>query len=185
VRLIRLVQKGLNIVVWRSRHHGFSVTFVWAWTRLYLWTVGRPVLRYCRVTPQLYVGGQMNARGWDWLAARGLMADVNMRTEFDDAAHGIAPDSYLWLPTPDDHAPALDQLRTGADFIHQEIERGGKVYVHCASGVGRAPTMAAAYLVGTGLSTHQAWALIRQARPFIKPTPPQLAVLEEFAADKA
>jgi dual specificity MAP kinase phosphatase len=182
---MRLLFKGLRIVAWRLHHHGWWVTFNWAWTRLYLWTVGRPVLRYCPVTPQLYVGGQINAAGWRWLAARGLSADINMRIEFDDATNGIAPEAYLWLPTHDDHAPTLDQLRSGVAFIHQEIEKGGKVYVHCASGVGRAPTMAAAYLVGTGLSPDQAWGLIRATRPFIKPTLPQLAVLEEFAKEKA
>jgi predicted protein tyrosine phosphatase len=160
------------------------VTFNWAWTRLYLWTVGRPVLRYCQVTPQLYVGGQINAAGWRWLAERGLSADVNMRSEFDDVAHGIEPDAYIWLPTDDDHAPTLDQLRSGAAFIGQAVEEGRKVYVHCASGVGRAPTMAAAYLISTGQGVDQAWSLIRAARPFINPTPPQLAVIEEFASDQ-
>ena len=181
MKLLRLAVKGLNILVWRLRHHGLGVTFTWAWTRIYLWTVGRPVLRYCPVTPQVYVGGQINARGWRWLAARGLTADVNLRSEFDDAAHGIAPDAYLWLPIPDDHAPSVQQLGTGVDFIRREIAGGGKVYVHCAGGVGRAPTLAAAYLVSTGLSPDQAWALIRQTRPFIKPTPPQLAAVDRFA----
>jgi protein-tyrosine phosphatase len=108
---------------------------------------------------------------------------VNLRSEFDDAAHGIEPDAYLWLPTHDDHAPSLDQLRSGVAFIGQAIEGGGKVYVHCASGVGRAPTMAAAYLVSTGLSPDQAWAQIRRVRPFIRPTPPQLAVIDQFALE--
>lgn len=175
--------KGLRILAWRLRHHSLWIVFTWAWTRVYLWTVGRPVLRYCPITPQLYVGGQFNARGWRWLAAHGLTADVNMRSEFDDAAHGIAPEAYLWLPTPDDHAPTLDQLHTGVAFIRRVIEQGGKVYVHCGSGVGRAPTMAAAYLVSTGLSVDQAWALIRKTRPFVKPTRPQLATLEQFAAE--
>jgi hypothetical protein len=79
VKPIRLAVKGLEIVARRLRRQGLWVTFTWAWTRLYLWTVGRPVLRYCPVTPQLYVGGQMDARGWRWLAARGLTADVNVR----------------------------------------------------------------------------------------------------------
>jgi protein tyrosine phosphatase (PTP) superfamily phosphohydrolase (DUF442 family) len=183
VKIGLLLRKSLHILAWRLRHHGLWVAFAWAWTRLYLWTVGRPVLRYCPITPQLYVGGQMNARGWRWLAGQGLTADVNMRSEFDDAAHGITPDAYLWLPTCDDHAPTLDQFHTGVAFIRQVIEQGGKVYVHCGSGVGRAPTMAAAYLVSTGLSADQAWALIRKTRPFIKPTPPQLAALEQFAAE--
>jgi hypothetical protein len=42
--------------------------------------------------------------------------------------------------------------------------------------------MAAAYLVSTGQTPGQAWSLIRENRPFINPTPPQLAVLEQFAA---
>lgn len=184
MRLLRLAAKGLSIVAWRLRHHGLWVTFTWAWTRLYLYLVGRPVLRYCPVTSQLYVGGQINARGWAWLAARGLSANLNMRSEFDDAAHGITPPAYLWLPTDDDHAPTLEQLRSGVAFMRQVIEGGGKVYVHCASGVGRAPTMAAAYLVSAGQSPEQAWALIRATRPFIKPTRPQVAALEQFASEQ-
>jgi hypothetical protein len=180
---VRLIAKGAAIVAWRLRHHGLRVTFVWAVNRVYMWVTGRPVLRYSPVTPQLYVGGQMNAGGWRWLAARGLTADLNLRSEFDDAAHGIVPQSYLWLPTDDDHAPAMEQLQAGVDFIRRNIEGGGKVYVHCAGGVGRAPTMAAAYLVSTGLSVEQAWALVRTTRPFVTPTPPQLAALEQFAAD--
>ena len=183
MKLIRLILKGLRIMAWRLRHHGLRVTAVWAWNRVYLWVMGRPALRYSAITPQLYVGGQMNARGWRWLAARGLTADLNLRDEFDDAAHGIAPAAYLWLPILDDHAPPLEQLHAGADFIRRNIERGGKVYVHCAGGVGRAPTMAAAYLISTGLSVDQAWALIRKTRPFVTPTPPQLAILEQLATD--
>lgn len=184
MKALRLAFKGLSILAWRLRHHGLRVTFAWAWTRLYLWTARRPVLRYCLVTPQLCVGGQINARGWRWLAEQGFTADVNMRSELDDTSLGIEPEAYLWLPTHDDHAPTLEQLATGVAFIRQAIEGGAKVYVHCASGVGRAPTMAAAYLISTGLRPDQAWALIRKTRPFVKPTQPQLAVLEQFATDE-
>ena len=183
MKWLRLMVKGMGIVVWRLRHHGVAVTFTWAWTRLYLWTVGRPVWRYCTITPDLCVGGQINAAGWRWLAARGITAVVNMRSEFDDAVHGIAPDAYVWLPTPDDHAPTMQQLRSGVGFINQVIQQGGKVYVHCASGVGRAPTMAAAYLISTGMRAEEAIALIRQVRPFVKPTEPQIEILEQFTAE--
>jgi protein-tyrosine phosphatase len=106
-----------------------------------------------------------------------------MRSEFDDAVYGLGAKEYLWLPTDDDHAPTLDQLRQGVNFICEIIEGGGKVYVHCAGGVGRAPTMAAAYLVSTGLTPAEALALIRRSRPFINPTKAQLAALEEYASD--
>jgi protein-tyrosine phosphatase len=116
-----------------------------------------------------------------------------MRVEYDDQAAGIAPERYLYLPTVDDEAPSLEDLEAGAAFVAREIARGvapeigpgdapGAVYVHCSAGVGRAPTMVAAYLVRTGLSPEQAWARIRQARPFVRPTPPQIEQLERFAA---
>lgn len=177
-----LLRKGLAIFAWRLRHQGLRDTFTWFWTRCYLWIVGRPVWRYSCITPQLSIEGQVRAAGWRWLTRRGITADLNLRSEFDDAAHGIAPDAYLWLPVPDDHAPTLCQFNTGVTFMRQIIEQGGKVYVHCASGVGRAPTMAAAYLISTGMTVEDALRLIRRVRPFIKLTPPQLAALEEFAA---
>ena len=90
----------------------------------------------------------------------------------------------MWLPTDDDHAPAMEQFQAGVDFIRRNIESGGKVYVHCAGGVGRAPTMAVAYLISTGLDVERAWALVRATRPFVTPTPPQLAALERFAAER-
>lgn len=182
-KAVELIRKGISILMWRLQHHGVAVTFTWLWTRLFLWTVRRPVLRYCGVAPRLYVGGQMNASGWRWLVGKGITADVNMRSEFDDLDHGIEPEAYIWLPTADDHAPTLDQLRSGVAFITEAVKNGRAVYVHCASGVGRAPTMAAAYLMSTGKTLDQALVQIQRVRPFIKITPPQLDVLESFAAE--
>jgi protein-tyrosine phosphatase len=106
---------------------------------------------------------------------------VNLRVEFDDAEAGIAPERYLYLPTEDDHAPTLEVLSMGVTFIADEIKGGGAVYVHCGSGIGRAATMAAAHLIDSGLTPDEAWARIRKARPFIRPTPPQLQQVEHYA----
>ena len=101
--------------------------------------------------------------------------------EFDDQAAGIAPPRYMHLKIIDNTPPTLEHLQAGSDFIAQEIRQGGKVYIHCAAGVGRAPTMAAAYLVSTGRSPAEAWTQIRQVRPFIRPTPAQIAQVDAFA----
>ncbi|MBI5292623.1 MAG: dual specificity protein phosphatase family protein, partial [Chloroflexi bacterium] len=58
---------------------------------------------------------------------------------------------------------------------------GQGVYIHCGQGVGRAPTMAAAYLMSEGQSLRSAMDTIRQVRPFITPTRAQLARLAEWA----
>ncbi|MBI5666974.1 MAG: dual specificity protein phosphatase family protein [Chloroflexi bacterium] len=143
---------------------------------------GAPTLRFSRVTPQLHVGGQHLPHGWPILKRRGITAVVSLRGEYDDYAAGIAPSRYLYLPTVDNHAPPLAYLVQGATFIREEVERGGRVYIHCWEGVGRAPTMAAAYLVSIGFTPAQAWQLIRTARPFIRPTLAQIEQVERFAA---
>jgi protein-tyrosine phosphatase len=137
-----------------------------------------------RVAPHLYVGGQHTAQGLEAMQAEGIHAVVNMREEYNDDEHGVAPHHYLWLPIPDDTAPSRQDLETGATFIQTHIEQGHGVYVHCAAGVGRAPTMAAAYLVHQGATPDEAWAEIRQGRPFIRPTPPQLDVIEAYAEQR-
>jgi protein-tyrosine phosphatase len=107
---------------------------------------------------------------------------VNLRVEFDDEEAGIAPPLYLYLPTVDDDAPTLEQLRAGARFIAEQVSEEGAAYVHCGSGVGRAATMAAAYLISTGLTSDQAWKRIREVRPFIRPSRVQLEQIERYAA---
>jgi protein-tyrosine phosphatase len=106
-----------------------------------------------------------------------------MRAEFDDQTAGIAPARYLYLPTIDDEAPTLGQMRAGVDFVAEQLKDGGGVYVHCKSGVGRAAIMAAAYLTSTGLPPEDAWSEIRKVRPFIRPTAVQIDQLERFVVE--
>jgi protein tyrosine phosphatase (PTP) superfamily phosphohydrolase (DUF442 family) len=183
MRCLQLAGKGTRIFVWRMRHYGVCVTWTWLWTRIFMWSMGREVWRYCQVTPQLYVGGQMRSAGWRWMVRRGITGVLNLRENHDDRVHGVPSDAYLWLPTRDDHAPAIEDLRRGVTFISLIVQQGGKVYVHCASGVGRAPTMAAAYLTSSGLTPEQAIGAIQRVRPFIKPTPPQMEVLKRYAVE--
>jgi protein tyrosine phosphatase (PTP) superfamily phosphohydrolase (DUF442 family) len=177
--------KGLRILWQRLTLQGLGTTAWWAADHLIRIVTGVNIHALSRITPQLHVGGQYRRRGMARMRRRGITAVVNMREEFDDEAAGIAFPHYLHLPTTDDHGPTLEQLRVGAAFIADEIEQGGQVYVHCGAGIGRAAIMAAAYLVTTGLSADEAWARIRAARPFIRPTQVQVKRLEEFAASVA
>jgi protein-tyrosine phosphatase len=175
------LRKGINILWQRLTEQGLAVTTWWAADHAVRIITGAPIRRVSQITPHLHVGGQYRRRGWPSLEARGITAVLNLRIEFDDKEAGIAPERYLHLPTVDDDAPALEHLHTGAAFIAEEAERGGAVYIHCKSGIGRAAVMAAAYLVSTGLTADEAWARIRQARPFIRPTPVQIEQLGRFA----
>lgn len=148
-------------------------------------STGTPVERLSQITPQLYIGGQHDKRGWAKLLSMGITAVVNMREEeFDDAAAGIAPERYLHLPTIDHTAPSIEHLCEGIAFIREEIENGGKVYIHCASGIGRAPTMATAYFISTGSTLKEALATIKRVRPFIRPRRPQIEQLKRFEQER-
>ncbi|MGQ9666767.1 MAG: protein-tyrosine phosphatase family protein [Anaerolineae bacterium] len=175
------VIKGLRILAYRLRAQGIRVTLLWALDHAVRAVRGANIRRLSQTTPALFVGGQYRRWGWPVMTGWGITAVVNMRAEFDDQAIGIAPPRYLHLPVEDDAAPTIEQLLAGVRFIADEIARGGKVYVHCGAGVGRAATMAAAYLVSTGLTPTEAWRRLQAVRPFIKPTAVQLAQLEQFA----
>jgi len=154
----------------------------WAMRHTRRMFLGAPNLKRARVTDQLYVGDQFDARGWQKLYAEGIRTVVNMREEADDRRLGVDIPTYCYLPTTDRYAPSMAHLREGVRVITEAVTRGEMVYVHCRSGEGRAPTMAAAYLITTGLSVEAALAKIRAVRSFIDVTPPQLARLREFAA---
>jgi hypothetical protein len=175
--------KQLRHLSRQIRQQGMKMTLLEAldqWRRI---TLGAPGERFTRITPELYCGGQHLRRGLPILKGRGITAIINMRREADDARKKRTLARYLHLPTIDNTPPTLEHLFEGVQFIQTELSQGGKVYIHCWEGVGRAPTMTAAYLVSTGLSTAEAWAMIRGVRPFIRPTPMQQAQLEQFARE--
>lgn len=174
--------EGLGILRRRLTEQGLGVTAWWAADHAVRVITGANLRQVSQITPHLHVGGQYRLRGLSRLEERGITAVVNLRIEFDDEEAGIAPDRYLHLPVVDDHAPTLEQLEEGVDFMADEIAQGGAVYVHCGSGIGRAATMAAAYLISTGLTEDDAWAKIRSVRPFIRPTAVQVERIERFEA---
>jgi protein-tyrosine phosphatase len=171
----------LYIIYRRLKELGPKPTWLWIKDKIKRRTLGFSPPEISRVTPHVYVGGQHKRHGLDAMREQGITAVVNMREEADDAAKGVLLDHYLWLPTPDDAPPSLEDLARGVDFIEFHAEQGEGVYIHCAAGVGRAPTMAAAYLVRQGASPEQAWKRIQKGRPFVRVTPLQLEVIRTFA----
>lgn len=179
-KLIRGIRKGTDIVRHRLRTQGLRTTLLWFLVRGTTFLTGVPTLRYTRITPQIFVGPQYRARGKAKLLRNGIRAGLSLRVEFDDAAHGLAMPRYCHLPTIDDTPPSLDHLYEGIAFVKQAVEAGEKVYIHCAGGIGRAPTMAAAYFMGQGDDLAGALSRIRAVRPFIRIMPSQMDQLKEL-----
>jgi hypothetical protein len=179
-KLFKLPVKATRILWQRLQTQGWRITLIWVYARGLPMVTGIPTKNYSRITPDIYVGPQYRQSGKHKLQQWGIDGDVNMRIEFDDAAHNLALTHYCHLPTVDDTAPTLDHLQQGVEFIDRVVAGGGKVYIHCAGGIGRAPTMAAAYFMSQGHTLAEAIALIKKSRPFINITPPQLAQLKRF-----
>jgi hypothetical protein len=173
-QLLHLWQQLIKQGVW--------VTLIEAYEQFTRLITGAPTERYSRIVPGIHIGGQFSAKGWPILQARGVTAVVDLRGEYGDGKHGLAPECYLYLPTVDNTAPSLAHLEQGIAFIRDELARGGQVYIHCWEGVGRAPTMAAAYLISTGMKPREAWGAIKGCRPFIRPSLQQLEQLDRLAA---
>jgi protein-tyrosine phosphatase len=177
-----LLWKGLTIVPRRLAEHGLRTTWLWLYEKYARLRDGFSPPETSQVSRHLFVGGQQYRRGLERMRSLGIGATLNLREEADDATSGVAFPRHLWLPTPDDGAPTLPQLQQGVEFIGSAITAGQGVYIHCAQGVGRAPSMAAAYLIREGADPAGALARIRAVRPFITPTPAQVARLEEWTA---
>jgi hypothetical protein len=165
------------------RKQGIWITLIEAFDQITRLITGAPTRRFSQVTNNLFLGGQYQRRSWARLRSRGITSVVNMRGEYDESKQGFAPEYYCHLPTVDNHAPTLAHLRQGVDFIRQELDAGRKVYIHCWEGVGRAPTMTAAYLVSTGMKPSEAWAKIKTTRPFIRPSSAQIQQVDLFATE--
>jgi predicted protein tyrosine phosphatase len=141
---------------------------------------GIPTMKYSQITPKIYVGPQYRERGKRTLEKLEINWSINLRIEFDDSVAGIALKNHSHIPVVDGRPPSLEQLADGVTFIHRAIVEGGKVYIHCRGGVGRAPTMAAAYFISRGFTTDEAVELIRRVRPYIEIKPIQMEQLRHF-----
>jgi protein-tyrosine phosphatase len=140
---------------------------------------GTPTHKRSKVLPHLYLGGQLYQRGTPVLKKWGITGVVSLRRslpkEFIRSGYKL-----LHLPVIEHDAPTLNQLCQGVKFIHNEIESGGTIYVHCLHGEGRGPTMVAAYLLSLGYTVEKALEYIMTIRSFISPSDAQIDKLEEF-----
>lgn len=139
-------------------------------------------LNYSDVTPQLAVGGAFRTRQIRGLKNRGVTAVVDCRLEAEDDAEALLQNGiqFLHLPTLDRHGFTYAQLHQGVDWVLEHIAAGGRTFLHCEHGVGRAPLMACAVLVAQGHTAPEALRIVRAGRWQALPNDRQLAALLNF-----
>lgn len=137
-------------------------------------------LNYNQITENIWLGTNMCcALHNETLLKLGFEADIDL-----EAARPEEPPKtmiYLWLPTPDQRAPAPDQIIAGVSLITALVKQRCKIYVHCKNGHGRGPTLVTAYLISTGLGLEAAFSLIKAKRSVVHLNEVQRAALEEFS----
>lgn len=127
------------------------------------------------VTARLMVGGGLaGADEVEYLKAQGVTHIISVAEELDDgalcAATGLACYHVRWRD--DGRAKDIpDFIQTLIWLLSQDVAAlsSGKqigVFVHCAAGINRGPTMATFLLAAlSGLPADRAWQMITDARP--------------------
>ena len=124
------------------------------------------------ITDQIALGGGIwNEEKMDKVARMGVTHIIDMQVEFDDTPlaepHGIA---VLWNAVDDDFQPKSPEIfQRGVEFALDALSSNGpgKLFIHCAAGVHRAPMMTLAVLRVLGYSLDDAMMLIEERRPVV------------------
>lgn len=173
--------KLISLFFKHYQNSGLKIALIWAFSRGFTKLTGIPIVSQCKVTNQVYVGSQFSEKGLEKLNRIGITNILNLRKEFDDSVFDLSRNNYCYLPVIDDTAPTEAELEEGVEFIQNTIRNQGKVYVHCAAGVGRSVTIVAAWLIKeNNLSVEESLNKIKINRPFILPVSEQLTLLRNW-----
>ena len=117
------------------------------------------------ITERLAVGQKIDNQEFaDALKAAGITHAVNLFGEAEPVWAG--PSLSFPSPQDDDGTPRRPEVVLACvRYAFDAIRDGGKVYVHCQWGIGRAPSVAYAILRRFGLTREEAAALVNAKRP--------------------
>jgi len=144
-------------------------------------TAGLPFSRYSKITKNIYIGGRLSKLGILFLRLKRFKAILNLQSEFDDQLLGLRNLNYFHIKCKEFEEISLQNFVQGVNYIESNINNSEKIYIHCAEGVSRAPSFAAAYLMAQGHELGNAVDIIKRVRPFINILDNQVHSLELFS----
>lgn len=135
------------------------------------------------ITDNLAVGGAFHQPDIARLRRMGIRAIVDCREEAADDQEELrrCGIDYLRLPTPDAHGLSQEALDIGVGWVLEQLQRGEKVCIHCAHGVGRGPLLACCVLIAEGRSAEEALKFIKARRWQASPNAEQITALVEWS----
>ena len=128
-------------------------------------------------------------------AGAGLLVSLLEQRDLDELGLGALQAQCRQAGLEWAHCPIEDFGAPGAAFetpwsrvsaqLHERLDRGGAVALHCRAGLGRTGTVAARILLERGWPLAQAVAAVRQARPGAIETQVQERYLQQLQASRA
>ena len=139
---------------------------------------------YSEINEKIAVGSLPFETDIPYLTGKGVRGVINMTREYDGPVHLYKRHDirHIHLRTPDLMEPRLEDLVEGVKFIKAlEEQGGGKVFIHCKGGRGRAVSMALCYLLSQGMDIPSAMSLIKAKRYVAAGVIAKSAVVREFS----
>ena len=138
-----------------------------------------------QITDAIYVGNLSTGTNLQLLKGLGITHVISALSCFDPPY----PNEFKYLAIFCHDCisePISLRFNESNAFIRDATEHGGKVYIHCMSGISRSVTLAIAYLVTstapeeTHRSIEDILEFIRERRPVANPNPGFIAQLKKF-----
>ncbi|MBK7394040.1 MAG: dual specificity protein phosphatase family protein [Chloracidobacterium sp.] len=168
----------------KRRLTNFRSGELWHWARhtSFSFATGIPLLRYCKIDEYVFIGGFYGKLGRKVLVKAGIRNSINLQEKnINDKQRLMLSTGYLHLPTEDDGSISDLDIAEGISFIEKCRENQEGVYIHCKSGIGRAPTLGIAFLLSKGMSFDSALKRVKSVRPFIMISEAQRKQLLKYA----
>lgn len=174
--IIRWLSKSIMATTlgWRRKYNSHQFM-----SRVTGQLIGIPARTFCQIDNSLWVGAKPKLLGRFYLRLTNrhiysLLHAPGSANQNSNSWRTFFPlDEFVDIPFAklSEITKQIDQIRL----------RGGKVFIHCREGVGRAPTVAAAVLISQGLEINQAIQRVKRGRDVSSINSLQLESLTLFA----
>lgn len=121
-----------------------------------------------KITDRIYIGTYHSAKMLEYENRAGMTHVLNCTP---DAHKGLRSLHVYQLNINDGYEIPVDSIQYAIGIIGRAVESGGRILVHCHSGISRSVSIVCAYLIHAGFSWDEALRYVQAHRPQAYPHP--------------